>query len=111
MGVPVGSRAAFEPLDSVSSLGCLLLGHLRAAVVSWRGPPEEPPMATQPDVRAAAGSQVPLIPLLETGDCLSRAEFERRYEAMSWLKKAELVEGVVFVPSPVSKSHAQSHFR
>src|SRR5437016_13489156 len=41
------------------------------------------------------------IPPLETGDRLSRAEFERRYEAMPTLKKAELIEGVVYVPSPV----------
>src|SRR5437667_6382234 len=41
------------------------------------------------------------IPPLETGDRLSRAEFERRYDAMPRLKKAELIEGVVYVPSPV----------
>ena len=38
---------------------------------------------------------------LENGDRLSRAEFERRYDAMPHLKKAELIEGVVYVPSPV----------
>jgi hypothetical protein len=37
------------------------------------------------------------IPPLEAGDRLSRAEFERRYEAMPNLKKAELIEGVVYV--------------
>jgi Uma2 family endonuclease len=41
------------------------------------------------------------IPPLEQGDKLSRAEFERRYEAMPNLKKAELIEGVVHLPSPV----------
>src|SRR5262245_8818306 len=41
-------------------------------------------------------------PPLETGDRLSREEFERRYKAMPDLKKAELIEGVVYVPSPVS---------
>jgi Uma2 family endonuclease len=51
------------------------------------------------------------IPPLETGDRLSRAEFERRYEAMPNLKKAELIEGVVYVSSPVSLSrHAEPHF-
>ena len=40
-------------------------------------------------------------PLLENGDRLSRPEFERRYQAMPHLKKAELIEGVVYVPSPV----------
>ena len=42
----------------------------------------------------------PILPL-ENGDRLSRAEFERRYQAMPRLKKAELVEGVVYMPSPV----------
>ena len=41
------------------------------------------------------------IPSLENGDRLTRAEFERRYEAMPNLKKAELIEGVVYMPSPV----------
>jgi Uma2 family endonuclease len=41
------------------------------------------------------------LSLLENGDRLTRAEFERRYEAMPHLKKAELIEGVVYVPSPV----------
>jgi Uma2 family endonuclease len=41
------------------------------------------------------------VPVLENGDRLTRAEFERRYEAMPYLKKAELIEGVVYVPSPV----------
>jgi hypothetical protein len=33
------------------------------------------------------------IPPLENGDKLTRAEFERRYEAMPQVKKAELKEG------------------
>ena len=38
---------------------------------------------------------------LEHGDRLSRSEFERRYERMKTLKKAELIEGTVYLPSPV----------
>jgi len=41
------------------------------------------------------------IPPLEPGDRLTRDEFERRYEARPHLRKAELIEGVVFMPSPV----------
>ena len=53
---------------------------------------------------------LPAVPPLENGDMLTRAEFERRYEAMPWLKKAELVEGVVYMGSPVrSEVHAQPH--
>ncbi len=42
------------------------------------------------------------IPPLENGDRLTRAEFERRYEATPDLKKAELIEGIVHLPSPVT---------
>ena len=50
------------------------------------------------------------IPPLENGDRLTRAEFERRYEAMPDLKKAELIEGVVYMPSPVrQRSHGRQH--
>lgn len=50
------------------------------------------------------------IPPLENGDQLTREEFERRYEAMPHLSKAELIEGVVYVPSPVRhRHHGQPH--
>jgi Uma2 family endonuclease len=50
------------------------------------------------------------IPLLENGDRLTRAEFLRRYDAMPDLKKAELIEGVVYLPSPVrQKYHGRPH--
>ena len=51
-------------------------------------------------------------PPLENGDRLTRAEFMRRYDAMPDLKKAELIEGVVYVPSPVRQKYhgrPQSH--
>jgi Uma2 family endonuclease len=52
----------------------------------------------------------PSLPILESGDRLSRHEFERRYQAMPNLKKAELIEGVVYMPSPVrARSHGQPH--
>jgi Uma2 family endonuclease len=51
-------------------------------------------------------------PLLEPGDRLSRAEFERRYGRMPNLKKAELIEGTVFMPSPVRiRRHAHPHIQ
>lgn len=34
---------------------------------------------------------------LENGDRLTRSEFERRYHAMSSVKKAELIEGMVYM--------------
>jgi Uma2 family endonuclease len=48
------------------------------------------------------------IPPLENGDHLTREEFERRYEAMPHLKKAELIKGVVHMPSPLRyRCHGQ----
>ncbi len=47
---------------------------------------------------------------LEPGDRLTRAEFERRYAAMPLVKKAELIEGVVYMPSPVRvQRHGHPH--
>lgn len=47
---------------------------------------------------------------LENGDRLSRIEFERRYTAMPKVKKAELIEGVVHMASPLRhRSHGQPH--
>lgn len=48
-------------------------------------------------------------PPLEPGDRLTRREFERRYVAMPHIKKAELIEGVVHMPSPVHASRAIAH--
>ena len=48
-----------------------------------------------------------LLPL-ENGDRLSRCEFERRYIARPDISKAELIDGVVYLPSPV---RAASHGR
>ncbi|MBE9141781.1 Uma2 family endonuclease [Planktothrix mougeotii] len=50
------------------------------------------------------------IPALENGDKLSRAEFERRYQVMPDVKKAELIEGIVYMSSPVrAKRHGKPH--
>ena len=48
------------------------------------------------------------VPVLANGDRLTRQEFERRYRAMPHVKKAELIDGVVYMPSPV---HFHSHGR
>lgn len=53
-----------------------------------------------------------VIPPLENGDKLTRAEFERRYEAMPNVKKAELIEGIVYMASPLRiKTHGEPHAR
>ncbi len=53
----------------------------------------------------------PAIPPLRNGDHLTRDEFERRYQIMPDVNKAELIEGVVHMPSPVSaEDHGEPHF-
>ncbi|HZY87772.1 MAG TPA: Uma2 family endonuclease [Gemmataceae bacterium] len=54
---------------------------------------------------ATVGQEVPpLVP----GDFLSRDEFLRRWEAMPHVKRAELIGGVVYMPSPVSMLHGDT---
>jgi len=51
-----------------------------------------------------------IVPPLENGDRLTRAEFERRYAAMPPKVNAELVEGVVYVASPIrDRRHGSPH--
>ncbi|MCR4413641.1 MAG: Uma2 family endonuclease [Thermoguttaceae bacterium] len=59
---------------------------------------------------AAFSAPLEHVPELYAGDRLTRVEFERRYSAMPQVKKAELIEGVVYMPSPVSREHAGPHF-
>ena len=54
---------------------------------------EKPPRAAAP-------------PLVE-GQRLDQPEFHRRYEAMPPETRAELIDGVVYMPSPVSHAHDQ----
>ncbi len=50
------------------------------------------------------------VPPLENGDRLTRAEFERRYAAMPKNVRAELVEGIVIMASPVRfDAHGEQH--
>ena len=51
------------------------------------------------------------VPPLANGYHLSRDEFERRYDRMPDVKRAELIEGIVFLGSPVSVSHGEPHAR
>jgi Uma2 family endonuclease len=61
--------------------------------------------------RSVSRTSSPEVLPLEQGDHLNRLEFERRYAAMPWLKKAELIDGVVYVTSAVSYDHSSPHFR
>ncbi|MGB0561605.1 MAG: Uma2 family endonuclease [Spirulinaceae cyanobacterium] len=57
-----------------------------------------------------SSAQSTILPPLSSGDYLTRAEFERRYVADPQIKKAELIEGTVYVASPLRFTpHAQPH--
>src|SRR5262249_36529937 len=50
------------------------------------------------------------IPPLEAGDRLTRDAVQRRYDGMPQLKKAELIEGAVYMPSPARLArHGEPH--
>ena len=67
-------------------------------------------MATAVPVREPETVPRPRIPPLQNGDRLTRAEFERRYDATPGLRKAELIEGAVFMASPVrDDQHGRQH--
>ena len=50
------------------------------------------------------------VPPLRDGDRLTRAEFERRWDAMPEVRKAELIDGVVYMPAALSVDHGTPHF-
>jgi Uma2 family endonuclease len=65
-----------------------------------------------PDLKQPPAEPLNEVPPLQPGDHLSSEEFERRYDAMPELKKAELIEGVVHMPSPVRhRPHGRPHLR
>lgn len=68
-------------------------------------------LQTLPPVKRRDAQRTP--PPLEQGDRLTRDEFERRYNAMPDLKKAELIEGVVYMAAAVKfekHGHPHCHF-
>ncbi len=69
-----------------------------ATMIVPRSTSEELPSATE------------AVHLLHNGDHMDAEEFHRRYLAMPQVNKAELIEGVVYMPSPVShESHGKPH--
>ncbi|HTS24481.1 MAG TPA: Uma2 family endonuclease [Bryobacteraceae bacterium] len=48
-------------------------------------------------------------PPLRDGDRLTSDEFMRRYEATPDLKHVELIDGIVYMPSPISHQHGAFH--
>ena len=70
-------------------------------------------MATVPTIRMRRrrNKSEPEIPPLENGDRLDQKTFHDRYEAMPEGFKAELIGGIVYVSSPLSRRHGRPHAR
>ena len=69
-------------------------------------------MSTQSGHEILPHVPAPLVLPLENGDHLTREEFERRWEAMPWLKRAELIEGVVYMAAAIrAELHGVPHAR
>lgn len=51
------------------------------------------------------------VPPFENGDCMDQKTFHRLYEKTPEGFKAELIGGVVYMASPVSKPHGRTHRR
>ena len=66
------------------------------------------PTSTLPPVSRRPAARAVRLPMLENGDRLTVNEFMRRYESMPGLRKAQLIEGTVHMPSPVrADAHAE----
>ncbi len=68
------------------------------------------PMTPSP-LTSVQSAKPTVTPPLESGDRLTRPEFERRY-AVAPVTQAELIEGVAYVASPLRfQQHAEPHSR
>src|SRR5436305_361520 len=68
-------------------------------------------MSTAAQTRSRSVPSDRELPSLNAGDHLDQRTFHRRYEAMPANFHAELVQGVVIVPSPSGCPHGGSHGR
>jgi Uma2 family endonuclease len=76
--------------------------------MSDRHPVMTPPAPLAEGVMGGDGTMTPLPPLVE-GQWLDQPTFHARYEAMPPGTRAELIDGVVYMPSPVGPPHGRAH--
>jgi hypothetical protein len=76
--------------------------------MSDRHPMMTPPTPLAEGVMGDDGTMTPLPPLVE-GERLDQPTFHARYEAMPPGTRAELINGVVYMPSPVFSPHGRAH--
>ncbi len=68
------------------------------------------PARTAKETKARLNGQAQSVPPLQNGDQMTQKEFHRRYLAMPKGIKAELIDGVVYMASPVRyENHGQPH--
>jgi Uma2 family endonuclease len=69
---------------------------------------KEPDLASlRPNPRDVASTQ--RLPPLQPGEHLDQPTFHARYEAMPKEVRAELIGGIVYMPSPLRSSHGDCH--
>lgn len=69
-------------------------------------------MSTLPRSKRSSSKTIDkTIPPLENGDHLDQKTFHARYEAMPEGTRAELIGGIVFMPSPLKPPHGRMHLR
>jgi Uma2 family endonuclease len=76
--------------------------------MSARHPVMSPPPLFAKGGMGGDGTMTPLPPLIE-GQRLDQPTFHARYEAMPPGTRAELINGVVYMPSPVGLDHGVAH--
>src|ERR1051326_2378064 len=81
------------------------------AAIGFSGLDEDRPVKSTPEgAKQMASVSEPVRPLV-TGDNLSRAEFLRLWEQHPEIKRAELLGGIVYMPSPVSVEHGSEEVK
>jgi Uma2 family endonuclease len=67
------------------------------------------PVANETSANGATEQECAKYPPLEPGDHLDQKTFHERYEAMPEDARAELIGGIVFLPSPLNGPHSRAH--
>src|SRR2546421_144381 len=116
---PVNSQSSYRPVQRANSLQAKrATSPVTSAKASWpsklsdserdrRVQGREVSVMSSRTLAASPGR--PAEPTLEQGDHLDQKTFHELYEQTPENVKAELIEGVVYIPSPVRLQHAEVH--
>ena len=104
------STPALDYQDHLSFITCIPLLETGGMIMAVEKMREENTQKVRAQSTAHVQKVKKDIPPLKHGARLTRDEFERRYDTMPYIKKAELIEGVVYMPSPVRFDvHSEPH--